>query len=63
MRTRSSSRVNELCGVEPWPGYDVMAVGESLPRLLVVSPSKRAEVAEDDRRHKQRRIVLSAVRG
>jgi hypothetical protein len=56
------SRIDELRGAEPWPGYDEMAVDEILPRLRAASPSKQAEVAEHERRHKQRRTVLTAAR-
>lgn len=62
-KERSSvlSRVDDLRGAEPWPGYDEMAVEEILPRLRAASPSKQAEVAEHERRHKQRRTILTTA--
>lgn len=57
------SRIDELRGEEPWPGYDEMAVDEILPRLRASSTTKQAQVAAHERRHKQRRTILNAARG
>lgn len=61
-RSTVLSRVDELRGAEPWSGYDEMAVDEILPRLRRLSPSKQAEVAKHEQRHKQRRTILAATR-
>lgn len=60
-RSTVLSRVDELRGAEPWAGYDEMTVDEILPRLRTTSPSKRAEVAKHEQRHKQRRTILTAA--
>jgi hypothetical protein len=55
------SRIDELRGEEPWPGYDEMAVDKILPRLRASSTAKQAQVAAHERRHKQRRTILNVA--
>ena len=57
------TRIDELRGDEPWPGYDEMNVDEILPRMRASSAAEQADVAAYERRHKQRRTIIDAAHG
>ncbi|MCI2424260.1 hypothetical protein MOQ72_43395 [Saccharopolyspora sp. K220] len=55
------SRIDELRGQEPWPGYDEMTVDEILPRMRSMPPEEQVGLASYERRHKQRRTIVESA--
>lgn len=60
-RTTITDRVQSLLGDEPWPGYDEQNVQEIRKALDGADSSKAREVADYERRHKDRNGVLQAT--
>jgi len=60
-RTTITDRVQGLLGDEPWPGYDEQNVQEIRKALDGADSSKAREVADYERRHKDRNGVLQAT--
>ncbi|MFE2972836.1 hypothetical protein ACFXKC_56855 [Streptomyces sp. NPDC059340] len=55
------SRIADLLGPEPWPGYDSMNAGEIRKRLGDAEESLTRRVLEYERRHQARSTVLVAA--
>ncbi|MFF2513886.1 hypothetical protein [Streptomyces sp. NPDC058086] len=55
------SRIADLLGPEPWPGYDSMNTGEIRKRLGDAEDSLNRRVLEYERRHQARSTVLAAA--
>ncbi|MFI2347079.1 hypothetical protein ACH492_08445 [Streptomyces sp. NPDC019443] len=55
------SRIADLLGHEPWPGYDSMTADEILKRLQDTESGLAWRVLDYERRHQARATILSAV--
>ncbi|MBZ9645092.1 hypothetical protein [Streptomyces sp. PSKA30] len=55
------SRVAELLGPVPWPGYDSMTADEIVKRLADAEPVHTRRVLDYERRHQARATVLRAA--
>ncbi|MEU5853173.1 hypothetical protein [Saccharopolyspora shandongensis] len=60
-RTTILSRIDELRGQEPWPGYDEMTVDEILPRMRSMPPDEQIGLTSYERRHKHRRTIVESA--
>ncbi|WBO66508.1 hypothetical protein [Streptomyces camelliae] len=55
------SRIADLLGPEPWPGYDGMNAGDVRKRLAEAGESLTQRVLDYERRHQARSTVLAAA--
>ncbi|MFF3878329.1 hypothetical protein [Streptomyces sp. NPDC001978] len=60
-RSAILSRIADLLGPEPWPGYDDMKSGEIVKRLGDAEESLTRRVLEYERRHQARSTILKAA--
>jgi hypothetical protein len=55
------SRIDSLCGTEPWPGYDKRGVQQIRIALADADDNRTAQLRPYERTHKNRTGVLSAA--
>ncbi|GGJ61542.1 hypothetical protein [Streptomyces brasiliensis] len=55
------SRIADLLGHEPWPGYDAMNAGDIRKRLADAGESLTRRVLDYERRHQARSTILAAA--
>jgi hypothetical protein len=60
-RSAVLSRIADLLGPEPWPGYDSMNAGEIRKRLADAEEGLTRRVLEYERRHQARSTILAAA--